>query len=197
MVNKTEMIKRGGGRLITGTIIFVDIRGFTKLSEKAGGPSEVVDMLNDYFERVFPYHPNSQLVKCVFKYDGVVDKYIGDALMAVFGTLEDEKEAEFRAVGAALEFITAIAEMNEERARARLPKITIGVGVNTGELVAGFIGCSKRLEYTCIGDTVNTSSRICDVAEPNQVLISETTYEAVKDRIQVCVWIILMTRLLM
>jgi adenylate cyclase len=120
----------------------------------------------------------------VFKYDGVVDKYIGDALMAVFGTLEDEKEAEFRAVGAALEFITAISEMNEERARARLPKITIGVGVNTGELVAGFIGCSKRLEYTCIGDTVNTSSRICDVAEPNQVLISETTYEAVKHRIQ-------------
>lgn len=123
-------------------------------------------------------------MKSVFKFDGVVDKYIGDALMAVFGTLEDEKEAEFRAVGAALEFISVISEMNEERRRAGKKSITIGVGVNTGELVAGFIGCSKRLEFTCIGDTVNTASRICDCAEPNQVLISESTYEAVKDRIE-------------
>lgn len=104
--------------------------------------------------------------------------------MAVFGTLENEKDGEFRAVGAALDFITAIGEMNADRARAKLPKISIGVGVNTGELVAGFIGCSKRLEYTCIGDTVNTASRICDAAEPNQVLISERTYDCVKGRIQ-------------
>ncbi|KAJ3078423.1 hypothetical protein HK102_004522 [Quaeritorhiza haematococci] len=172
MVNRTEIIRKGG-REIVGTIIFADIRGFTNLSE-ACGPSEVVNLLNDYFER---------LVRIVFKYDGVVDKYIGDALMAVFGTLEEEQDAEFRSVAAALEFTKAMSEMNEERRRAGKNPISIGVGVNTGELLAGFIGCSQRLEYTCIGDTVNTSSRICSMAEKDQVLISQYTYEPIKDRI--------------
>jgi adenylate cyclase len=75
-----------------------------------------------------------QLVKIVFKYNGIVDKYIGDALMAVFGTLEDEKEAELRSVKAAFEFKQAIKEMNEDRARFNKEPISIGVGVNTGSL---------------------------------------------------------------
>ncbi|KAJ3291532.1 hypothetical protein HDU76_007260 [Blyttiomyces sp. JEL0837] len=163
------------GRELVGTIIFVDIRGFTNFSEKVG-PAEVVNLLNDYFER---------LVRIVFKYEGVVDKYIGDALMAVFGTLEEEKDAEYRSVAAALEFKTTIKEMNEDRVRRGKEAISIGVGVNTGELVAGFIGSIQRLEYTCIGDTVNTSSRICDMAKQDQVYISETTYEAIKDYVTV------------
>ena len=103
--------------------------------------------------------------------------------MAVFGTLEDEIEPELRAVSACLEFITEISLMNIDRARNQQPPITIGVGVNTGTLVAGFIGCSQRLEYTCIGDTVNTSSRICSMAEKNQVLISQFTYEKIKEKV--------------
>ncbi|KAJ3279672.1 hypothetical protein HK104_001256 [Borealophlyctis nickersoniae] len=172
MTTKPDIIRKGG-RLTTGTIIFADIRGFTNLSEKCG-PGEVVNLLNDYFER---------LVKIVFKYDGVVDKYIGDALMAAFGTLEHETDSEFRAVAAALEFVKAIDDMNLMRLRESKEPIAIGIGVNTGELLAGFIGSQQRLEYTCIGDTVNTSSRICSMASVNQVLISESTYERVGDRV--------------
>ncbi|KAI9331254.1 hypothetical protein DFJ73DRAFT_85730 [Zopfochytrium polystomum] len=175
-----KMAQRGNlihssGREITGTIIFVDIRGFTNFSE-AHGPTEVVDLLNDYFER---------LVRIVFKYEGVVDKYIGDALMAVFGTLDEETDAEYRSVATALEFVQTINDMNEDRRRQGKEPISIGVGVNTGELLAGFIGCAQRLEYTCIGDTVNTSSRICSMAEKDQVLISEMTYQAVKNLVNV------------
>ncbi|KAI9203358.1 nucleotide cyclase [Polychytrium aggregatum] len=173
MVNRSD-ISRSGGRELVGTIVFVDIRGFTHLSETCE-PSEVVSLLNDYFER---------LVRIVFKYEGVVDKYIGDALMAVFGTLEGEVDAEYRSVAAGIEFVKAIDVMSEERQRIGKAPISIGVGINTGEILAGFIGCSQRLEYTCIGDAVNTSSRICDSAKSGQVLISETTYEFVKDRIE-------------
>lgn len=173
MTDRSEIIKKGGRQLV-GTIIFVDIRGFTNLSEKST-PVEVVHMLNDYFER---------LVTIVFKYNGVVDKYIGDALMAVFGTLEDDEDAEFRAVSAALEFKLAIKAMNEDRARFGKDPISIGVGLNTGELLVGFIGSSQRLEYTCIGDTVNTSSRVCSMAKHDQVLISEFTYNCVASRVE-------------
>ncbi|KAJ3108775.1 hypothetical protein HDU97_000175 [Phlyctochytrium planicorne] len=170
MTSRGNPIQRGGKELV-GTIIFADIRGFTNFSEKVG-PMEVVNLLNDYFER---------LVRIVFKYEGIVDKYIGDALMAVFGTMDDETDSEYRSVAAALEFKDTIREMNEERKRQGKDTISIGVGVNTGELLAGFIGSSQRLEYTCIGDTVNTSSRICDMSSRDQVLISEFTYDAVKD----------------
>lgn len=177
MTGKNEMIRRGG-REIQGTIVFADIRGFTNLSERSA-PNEVVELLNDYFER---------LVKIVFKYDGTIDKYIGDALMATFGTLdaEDTSDAEFRAAAACLEFLSAIKELNLIRSRANPPKqpIEIGVGVNTGPCVAGFIGAAQRLEYTCIGDTVNTSSRISGMAGGNQVLISETTFERIKGRVE-------------
>jgi adenylate cyclase len=173
MTTRSDMI-RTGGREMVGTIIFADIRGFTKLSEKSN-PMEVVNLLNDYFER---------LVKIVFKYDGVVDKYIGDELMAVFGTIEEEPDPEYRAVAAGIEFQTAISQMNRERQLQHKEPIAIGVGINTGVLLAGFIGSSQRLEYTCIGDTVNTSSRICGLAEGESVLIGESTYEKVRDFIE-------------
>ena len=160
-----EPIKRGG-RQTVGTILFADIREFTRLSEQVS-PQEIVDMLNDFFER---------LVKIVFKHGGVLDKYIGDCLMASFGTLAgQEEQAELKAVSAALEFKEAIAEINQERAYNGKEPIYIGVGLNTGDLVAGYIGSSQRLEYTCIGDTVNTASRICSMASSNQVLVSQDT----------------------
>ncbi|KAJ3201111.1 hypothetical protein HDU82_008355, partial [Entophlyctis luteolus] len=157
MAERGNIIQRSGREMV-GTIVFVDIRGFTNLSENMG-PGEVVNILNDYFER---------LVRVVFKYEGVVDKYIGDALMAVFGTLDEETDSEYRSVAAAMEYIETMRDMNEARARQHKSPINIGVGVNTGNLLAGFIGCAQRLEYTCIGDTVNTSSRICDMAKSDQ-----------------------------
>lgn len=164
---------RKGGREMVGTVIFADIRGFTRLSERST-PSEVFDLLNDFFER---------LVKIVFDYNGIVDKYIGDALMSVFGTLDDE-DSEFRSVAAALEFKEAVRRMNDERIRYGKEPISVGIGLNTGMLVSGFVGSSQRLEYTVIGDTVNTSSRICGLAHEDQVLISESTFVLVQNRIE-------------
>ncbi len=131
MTKKADLIGRGG-RDIVGTIIFADIRGFTNFSERLGRV-EVFNLLNDYFERVFfKTKLMRKLVRIVFKYNGVVDKFIGDALMAVFGTLEEEADSEFRAVAAALEFKNAIKEMNEDRQRLGKESISIGVGLNTG-----------------------------------------------------------------
>ncbi|KAJ3304525.1 hypothetical protein HDV03_002734 [Kappamyces sp. JEL0829] len=172
MTNRSELIRKGGREMV-GTVVFADIRGFTVLSEKST-TTEVVMLLNEYFER---------LVKIVFKYDGIVDKYIGDCIMAVFGTLEDQAEAEYRATMAGIEFQQAIADMNDERVRNRKFPISVGVGINTGLLLAGFIGSSQRLEYTVIGDTVNTSSRICDSCAGDAVYISESTYQRVQNAI--------------
>lgn len=164
------------GREVEASVVFCDIRGFTPLAESVG-PQEVVDLLNDYFER---------LVEVVFERHGVLDKFIGDALMASWGTLDSEHlaEATFDCVAAAIEFRDTIRELNQERhARGQAP-IRMGVGVNTGRLVAGYMGSKLRLEYTVIGDTVNTASRICGMATGDQVLISEATYRYVADRIE-------------
>lgn len=111
--------------------------------------------------------------------------------MAVFGTIEDEADAEYRATMAGMEFQKAIIEMNEDRVRAKKDPISIGVGINTGTnyiimiglLLAGFIGSSQRLEYTVIGDTVNVSSRVCDQCVAEKVYITESTYNIVKHMI--------------
>jgi adenylate cyclase len=172
---KGEAIQKGGRERAEGTVLFSDIRGFTRLAEAAGGPQEVVDLLNDYFER---------LVEIVFKRQGVLDKFIGDALMATWGTLDSEDDATFNAVAAAIEFRETIRMFNEERAEEGKPPIGMGVGLNTGRLVAGYMGAKRRLEYTVIGDTVNTASRICGIAQAGQVLISDGTYQRVKDRVE-------------
>lgn len=172
---KGEPIQKGGRERTDASVLFSDIRGFTKLSEQAGGPQEVVDLLNDYFER---------LVEIVFKRQGVLDKFIGDALMATWGTLDSDQDHTFNAVAAAIEFRDAILEFNAERGDEGLPPIGMGVGVNTGRLVAGYMGAKRRLEYTVIGDTVNTASRICGIAQAGQVLISDITYQRVQGRIE-------------
>jgi adenylate cyclase len=163
-----------GGRECDATVLFCDIRGFTSMSEAAGEPQEIVALLNDYFER---------LVEIVFNRHGVLDKFIGDALMAHWGTLPGDEDPVFSAVQAAVEFRDAIRAFNVEREAEGRPPIGMGVGVNTGRLVAGYMGSRRRLEYTVIGDTVNTASRICGLAGPDQVLISESTHRLVEDRI--------------
>jgi adenylate cyclase len=175
VAGKGEPIQKGGRERTEASVLFSDIRGFTKLSEAAGGPQEVVDLLNDYFER---------LVDIVFKWHGVLDKFIGDALMATWGTLDSDDDETFNAVAAAIEFRDAIREFNEERSDEGKPPIGMGVGVNTGRLVAGYMGAKRRLEYTVIGDTVNTASRICGIAQAGQVLISDPTYQRVANRIE-------------
>lgn len=172
--NKGRVTK--GGREIQASVVFCDIRGFTRIAE-ASGPQELVDLLNVYFER---------LVEVVFKRNGVLDKFIGDALMATWGTMGEPDIAKdtLQCVTAAVEFRDTIRELNEERKARGETVIAMGVGVNTGTLVAGYMGSRRRLEFTVIGDTVNTASRICGLAKGDQVIISDATYRQVADRIE-------------
>jgi adenylate cyclase len=154
-----------GGELRETTILFADIRGFTSISECCE-PQVVVDALNEYFER---------MVEIVFRYEGTLDKFIGDEMMVLFGSPVAHRDDPVRAVRAALEMQGALVELNARHEARGLPPFQIGIGINTGEVVAGYIGSSQALEYTVIGDPVNTGSRLCSLAKPGQTLISEWT----------------------
>lgn len=160
-----------GGEVKRVTILFSDIRNFTGMSE-AMAPQQVVAFLNDYF---------SEMVDAVFEQGGVLDKFIGDGLMAVFGSI-DEGEHERNAVLAALRMKALLAKINGVRQMQGMPPIAIGIGIHTDEVIVGNIGSRKRLEYTVVGDGVNTSSRLQTLNKEfnTTILISETTYEAVK-----------------
>jgi adenylate cyclase len=158
---------------VTATILFADINGFTSLAERMP-PREVNLILNDFFSR---------MTDILFKYDGTLDKYIGDGLMAVFGApMEKEDDAE-RGIRAAQEMIQALAAMMAGMPGER--KFTIRIGINTGKVVAGNIGSPKRMDYTVIGDAVNTASRLESIAQPNQILIGEETYKRVEGKFNI------------
>jgi adenylate cyclase len=157
------------------TILFADLSGFTALSEKLD-PEAVRDLMNNCFERLVP---------CIEKCAGAVDKFIGDEIMALFGAPVSHPDDALRAVKTALEMKDVLAEFNRERLAAGQQEIKIGIGINTGECVAGYLGSSKALEYTVIGDTVNTGSRLCSIAKAGEIIISESTLEAVRDYFEV------------
>jgi adenylate cyclase len=169
-----------GGETKTATIFFSDIRSFTALSEKLK-PSEVVEFLNDYMTR---------MVACVEKTGGVVDKFIGDAIMGVWGapvsTGSPDQDA-LACVQTALLMRSALAEFNKDRAAAKKARIHIGCGINTGDVVAGQIGSSNRMEYTVIGDAVNLASRTEALNKPlgTDILITGHTWNLLKDKLAV------------
>ncbi len=166
---KVEIAK--GGELRDTTILFTDIRGFTAMSE-ARSPQDIVDMLNEYFEL---------MVEIIFKHEGTLDKFVGDEIMALYGAPVGHADDPQRAIRTALEMWSALEAFNERRKAAGQDPLTIGAGITSGEVVAGYLGSSKTLEYTVIGDVVNTGARLCALAEPGQILISEDTYLRVKD----------------
>jgi len=150
------------------SILFIDIVGFTSMSETMS-PAAVALILNDYLSR---------MTDVIFKYEGTLDKYIGDAIMAVFGAPLDMPDHASRAIRAALEIRDRLQEFNAER---KEPKIRIRTGINSGQVVALEIGSINKKEYTVLGDTVNTASRLeSSVAKPGLIVIGENTYEAVK-----------------
>ncbi|UCE40492.1 MAG: FHA domain-containing protein [Candidatus Aminicenantes bacterium] len=155
---------------VSVTILFSDIVGFTRLSERLN-PLDVNMLLNQYFSR---------MTDIIFEYEGTLDKYVGDRMMAVFGApLEKDDHAE-RAIRAALKMRKELAEMMEQASPDK--KFDVRLGLNTGHVVAGNIGSPKRMDYTVIGDSVNIASRLESSAEPNQILIGEETYRQVKGK---------------
>jgi adenylate cyclase len=161
-----EMIVQRGGQLVEECTVFnSDIRGFTRMSESAD-PTHLVEILNDYFE---------QMVETVFKYDGTLDKFMGDGIMALFGAPVAAEDDPLRCVQCALEQMEVLQRMNQQLAELSREPLAIGIGIHTGPLVAGYIGSSKALSYTVIGDTANTSARLCGVAAAGQILVSEQT----------------------
>jgi adenylate cyclase len=160
------------------TILFSDIRGYTTLTENLGA-AEVVSLLNQYFET---------MVEAVFDHEGTLDKFIGDALMAVFGApLPLTDNHAWKAVQAALDMRHRLAEFNQRRIIQAQPQIHIGIGISSGEVVSGNIGSHKRMDYTVIGDGVNLSSRLEGVTKEYgcDIVLSEFTYQLCKERIWV------------
>jgi len=158
---------------LTATIFFTDIIGFTPLSEQMP-PREINLLLNQFFSR---------MTDIIFKYDGTLDKYIGDSLMAVFGAPMEKKNDPERAILAALEMKRELRVIMKKTEPER--KFDIRIGINTGRVVAGNIGSPNRMEYTVIGDPVNIASRLESIAEPNQILIGEETYMHVKRKFKI------------
>ncbi len=167
-----ELVLGGENRHIA--VLFVDIRGFTTMSESLR-PAEVVEILNEYL---------SLTTRSIFDNGGTLDKFVGDATMAVFNAPFDLDDYVFRAVCTAWDMMAgadAIADQFEKRFGKR---VAFGIGIHCGEAVVGNIGCDFRMDYTAIGDTVNTAARLESSADRGQILISEEVYEAVRDRIE-------------
>jgi adenylate cyclase len=171
VVKNIDEVKLGGKRANV-TVLFADIRGFTSMSEKLTA-EEVSKILNEYFARIEPI---------ITKYNGVINKFIGDAVMAIFGEPVQDKNHAINAVKCAYEMLLEVQKLQSKWLDEGKPKIEIGVGINTGEAFVGNIGTENRLEYTVIGDMVNVASRIesFNKVYKTSFLISESTYEKVR-----------------
>ena len=174
-----EITRSGGYSIHLGgesreiAVLFVDIRGFTPMSENLA-PEQVVDILNSYLELT---------TNSIFQNGGTLDKFIGDATMAVFNAPFDLDDYIFKAVKTALDIVAGGDAIESKFLEKYGKSVGFGVGVNCGRAVVGNIGCSFRMDYTAIGDTVNTAARLEANAKRGQVLISEEVYNHVKDRV--------------
>ncbi len=167
-------LKPGGARTEC-TVFNSDIRGFTRMSEKAP-PEVIVEMLNGYFER---------MVDVVFHHEGTLDKFMGDGIMALWGAPVEHVDDASRAVECALAQVDVLGSFNRERLERDEPPLGVGFGIHTGSVVAGYIGSSKTLSYTVIGDVANTSARLCSRALAGQIIISATTRAKLDGRFEV------------
>ncbi len=176
LMENPDAAKMGGDRKEV-SVLFSDIRSYTTITESLQA-EEVVEMLNKYFEA---------MVDAVFTYKGTLDKYIGDAIMAVYGSPLPLQDHEWMAVQTALEMRRRLALFNEERVDAGQVPIRIGIGVNSDSVISGNIGSSKRMEFTAIGDGVNLGSRLEAASKlyGTDIVISETTYRPCADRVVV------------
>ena len=169
IASSPEATRLGGEKRVV-TVLFSDIRGFTALAETMN-PDDMATLLTEYF---------TEMVECVFRNGGTLDKFIGDAVMAQWGAPLEAPGDPDRAMRAAIEMIEALDQLNEGwRAQGR-PELQIGIGINHGEAFAGNIGSERRLEFTVIGDTVNTARRLCEAAAQHEILISDEMRRALE-----------------
>lgn len=161
-----------GGETLDVTVMFCDIRGFTTLSESMK-PETIVSLLNEYF---------TGLEKCIAQHGGVINKYIGDAVMALFGAPMQSTTHAIDAYAAALDMRKELVEMNKNFVAQGLPELKFGIGLHSGPVLAGNIGAANRMEYTVIGDTVNTASRIEGLCKTykKDLLLSESTVQSLQ-----------------
>jgi len=157
------------------TILLSDIRGFTALSEQYQA-IEIVNMLNHYFTR---------MNEIIIRYGGMIDKYMGDAIMVLFGAQHPKDDDSLRAVACAVEMQIAMDEVNNDNDKLNLPNLFMGIGINTGKVSAGDMGSKLHHEYTVIGDGVNLTSRIESHSLRGQILISEYTYKEVSEHVTI------------
>ncbi len=172
----TDKIFGSGGDLRLGgerkkiTILFADLRGFTSMSEQLD-QEKVVDILNAFFSLMTPI---------IFKHNGTLDKLMGDGILAFFGApLSDENDS-LHSVRTAIEMILALKVFNAKTHQEKWPSLQVSIGINSGEVVAGYVGSEQHLNYTVIGDAVNVAQRLQSIAGPNEILISK----AVRDEVQ-------------
>ena len=173
---KTEDVAKLSGERRKITVLFSDIRQFTKLAESLP-PERVVSLLNEYFE---------VMLEVIFRHQGILDKFLGDGMMVEFGTPLDDALQEKHAVMAAIEMQQGLKKLMGKWREQGKPQIEVGIGVHTGLAVVGNIGSEKRIEYTAVGDTVNIAARLEQTTKllKTPILISETTYQAIKDEIK-------------
>jgi adenylate cyclase len=175
MVSGKLEVKKGGQLVPELTVFNSDIRGFTAMSE--GTPAEtIVEMLNEYFEL---------MVETLFKYEGTLDKFMGDGIMAFWGAPVVHRDDAVRCVQCALDQMQVLGRFNRQRVGEGKPPLAVGVGIHTGPCVVGYVGSSKALSYTAIGDTANTSARLCSSAAAGQIVISESTLANLGGRFEI------------
>ncbi|HOK08726.1 MAG TPA: adenylate/guanylate cyclase domain-containing protein [Candidatus Hydrogenedens sp.] len=174
-----EILKAGSNIQLGGdkkrvTTMFCDIRGSSKLAESVS-PQELVALLNEHF---------TAITEIVFAWHGTLDKYIGDEIMAVFGAPISTGDDAYAAVCAALNILKTNEELNVIRISEGKPAFQLGIGIETGDVIAGFIGSPKRMEYTVVGDRVNIAKRLCDMANPGSIVVGNETWLELKDRVR-------------
>ncbi|RKZ34652.1 hypothetical protein DRQ19_00620 [bacterium] len=157
------------------TVLFADITGFVSISEKSD-PEELFILINTYFKR---------FIDAIKRYDGTIDKFLGDALLVLFGASRAHPDDPMRAVICASEILKAVEDVNSHppKLHFRLPRISVSIGIATGKVVSGLVGDDTHREYTVIGDTVNLASRLETLASPGEILVSEETFIATNDNI--------------